>query len=342
MNTFLKFKKTNLLWVWLTYLSLIVLSVLYLTEIRPWLQKFTIYSPVTPPGIAPADTYTYWYYAKSFTMMKVPYNLLGPTLLLKIFKSFDFIFLLNICIFAFAIVEYYKSQKFNTFKLAALTLINPLIMFQFFGPDKEIFIINSLLFLILYKYTNQTFHLMAAIFLSFFSKMEFCALVFLYLFLFHMKNTWRWSFLSAGIFIVAIFYNDIPGMNQKIEVLLAGQNGHSNGISMLLQELASKYHMYPFVIMPKALLNIFEGANSVIVNRIFNDFEMYNFISGLFIAFFSVRLLLKNLISFKDNEVLLIFLFILMVSTVPFPHHRYIMPIYIVLIAVESRNREVT
>ena len=46
--------------------------------------------------ISPADTYAYWFHATNTELKNLPYNLLGPVLLIKLTGgNFDLILLLN-------------------------------------------------------------------------------------------------------------------------------------------------------------------------------------------------------------------------------------------------------
>ena len=78
---------------------------LYLFEVRPWLMSFELNGPDNIISFSPADTYTYWMQTSN-PLILVPYNLMGPVIVLTIFNSnFDFLFLFFIFLFLVALKE---------------------------------------------------------------------------------------------------------------------------------------------------------------------------------------------------------------------------------------------
>jgi hypothetical protein len=119
-------------------------------------------------------------------------------------------------------------------------------------------------------------------------------------------------------------------MELKIEALFRGQTTASIGITVLLQTLAANYYLYPIVILPRILLTLFESST------------LYLFLSGIcfFLSLFRLITKERNQLNFRDDLFFLICLFIIMVSIVPFIHHRYILPIYplILIILIRPKN----
>ena len=309
-------------WVWSFLLLGLVCLLLYLFLMRPWLMTFDSIGIDESISISPADTYTYWTHA-SDPLILVPYNLIGPVALIMFFNgSFDLIFLFYIFLFLFVLIRIYKYLGINPFLFSTLMLINPLIMFQFFAPNKEILIIISMLFIVVYIFSKKNFYLFCSLILSALSKPEFLVLVLFFLIVRKFNKQLRPYILLSMIIVLAIVYSNLPNMESQSEILLRGQTNSSLGITVLLQDLASKYYLYPIVIFPRIFLTLFESSTIFIL------------LSGIcfFIAFIKVISKLGFRLNL-DNDVFFIgYLFIIMVSIVPFPHHRYILPLYPLLL----------
>ena len=146
-------------WVWSFLLLGLVCLLLYLVLMSPWLMSFDTFGAEDAISISPADTFTYWSHA-SDPLILVPYNLIGPVLVIMFFNgNFDLIFLFYILLFLLALKTIYKYIGLNPFQFATFMLLNPLIMFQFFAPNKEILIIIAMLFIIVYIYSKKKKHL---------------------------------------------------------------------------------------------------------------------------------------------------------------------------------------
>jgi hypothetical protein len=290
--------------------------------IKPWLMSFDTFGAEDAISISPADTFTYWSHA-SDPLILVPYNLIGPVSVIKVFNgNFDLIFLFYILLFLFALKSIYKYIGLNPFQFATFMFINPLIMFQFFAPNKEILIIISMLFIIIYIYSNKKIHLFLSLILAAFTKPEFFVLVLFFILIRNLNNKLRPIILIGMILFFTLFYSVLPNMESQSEVLLRGQTNASLGVTVFLQNLAVKYYLYPIVIVPRIFLTMFESSTFFII------------ISGIFFLLSLIKVFSKSRLSLNlNNDIYFIgCIFLIMVSIVPFPHHRYILPIYPLLL----------
>ncbi|MBC7490147.1 MAG: hypothetical protein H7240_09545 [Glaciimonas sp.] len=313
------------IWFW----SLVVLFVSalfwYLSGIRPELMSFTIDGFNEESNLVTADTYTYWFHASETPWFSVPINLIGPVSLIKLLDlNFDLAVLLIVLLFCLALRELYRYAGVRVLPFAVLFLANPSMTGQFFAINKEILIIISLLFVVIYVHSGRTKHIIAAIAIAVFSKPEFLVLIMFFLVSRGLRSGRRPFILLAMITMISLFYSDLPNMDSYAEVLLRGQTAESLGITVLLQELAAQYHLYFIVVVPRLLLTIYSGG-------------------VLFASIFILALMpviLKKKLQLADDIVFLLCLYLIMVSIVPFPHYRYILPIYPLLLFLALRPKK--
>ena len=224
-------------------------------------------------------------------------------------------------------------------KFMVLLLINPLIMCQLFAANKEIFIITSLLFMLSYIYSGKKRYLLAALIIAGFSKAEFLFLIVCFLPGRRLSSSLRIFSLITVVVITSIIYPNLPLMVSRGEILLRGQNVSSLGVTVMLQQLAMNDYLYALGVIPKLLLSIFEGMNGITAKSFIFSGQLFVFLSG--VCFFIVMMVIFFKARFKiiSDEVFLLCLFLLMVATVPFPHHRYILPIYPYLVFIALRPK---
>lgn len=312
------------IWFW----SLVVLVNLalfwYLYEIRPELISFTTDGPNEESNLVTADTYTYWFHASETPWFSLPINLIGPVSLIKLLDlNFDLAFLFIVLMFCLVLRELYRYAGVRVLPFAVLFLANPSMTGQFFAVNKEIMIIISLLFVVVYVHSGRAKHIIVAIAIAVFSKPEFLVLIMLFLGSRRLRPGWRPFILIAMITMISLFYSDLPNMDSYTNILLRGQTAESLGITVLLQELAAQYHLYFIVVVPRLLLAIYEGG--------------ILYASLFMLALISI--ILKKKLHLADDVVFLLFLFLIMVSIVPFPHHRYILPTYPLLLILAMRPK---
>lgn len=318
-------------------LGLLVLTgiYLYLVAARPWLNSFFNDESIVSLAATPADTYTYWFHAVSTSLSDLPVNLLGPVLFIKLFgANFDLIFLFYLGIFCYVTREFFHYKGKIMVRFLALFLLNPLIMVQFFAPNKEILILLSLLAAILYTYSGRKMHMFLALVFAAFSKPEFLLLLGLFFATRKLTLGWRRLVLLSMVIAITLVYSSMPNMSLYSETLFFGQTDKSLGITVLMQKLAVEYSMFPIVLIPRVLLAMFGGfAGAASISSLSGD-ETCILISGIFFLWVSVSAMVKRRFGLLRNEVFLLSLFLVMVSVVPFPHHRYVLPIYPLLLFI--------
>jgi hypothetical protein len=312
--------------IWFSSLVLLVVLALlwYQFGIRPELMSFTIDEANEESSLAMADTYTYWFHASETPWFSLPINLIGPVSLIKLLDlNFDLAVLLIVLLFYFVLRELYRYAGVRVLPFAVLFLANPSMMGQFFAINKEILIIISLLFAVIYVHSGRTKHVIAAIAIAVFSKPEFLALILFFLSSRRLRSGSRPFILLAMVTIISLFYSDLPNMDSYTNTLLVGQTAESLGISVLLHELAVQYYLYFIVVMPRLLLTIYSGG--------------FLYASIFILALVSV--ILKKKLQLANDVFFLFCLFLIMVSIVPFPHYRYILPAYPLLLILAMRPK---
>jgi uncharacterized membrane protein len=120
----------------------------------------------------------------------------------------------------------------------------------------------------------------------------------------------------------------------------AAQNENSLGFTALANDLSMNYYLYPITIIPMILMSILEGIINYFKYDEFYIDHLPIFISSLLTLsglLFSINKLKFNV---NNNYTLLLLIFILIISLVPFPHHRYIYPLYtLFILTICSKNK---
>ena len=312
------------IWFWALVVQVILALFWYLYEIRSELISFVIDGFNEESNLVTADTYAYWFHASETPWFLVPINLMGPVSLIKLLgANFDLAVLFNVFLFYFVLRELYQYAGVRVLPFAVLFLANPSMMGQFSAINKEILIIISLLFVVVYLHSGRTKHVIVAIAIAVFSKPEFLVLIMFFLGSRRLQPRRRPFILIVMIAMISLFYSDLPNMDSYAVILLRGQTAESLGIMVLLQELAAQYHLYFIVVVPRLLLTIYSGG------------VLY---ASLFILAL-MPVILKKKLQLADDVVFLLCLFLIMVSIVPFPHYRYILPIYPLLLILAMRRK---
>lgn len=312
-------------WIVLLYLEMILFFTLFYSSIKPWVSSFGINYAPPAPSISSDDIFIYWQYAQ-FELGQIPLNLLGPSLAIKLFQSFDLIVLFNLSMLLYAIKECSVYCELRVFKFAGLLFLNPMIMFQFLVPSKEVGMIISLILLMTFCRSKKLAHLITAIGLAIFSKVEFLGIVLLFSFLIHLDRKNRLVLFSFLIFLITFLYSEIPGMQTRAMAMIHNQSESSSGIFVILHKLSLDYYFYPATIIPKFLINIAEGFISFFQAQ--NAINFYIFFSAVCFCLVFLIGLTNFGVDLTDDFIVMILLFAIMVSVVPFPHHRYILPVY--------------
>lgn len=316
---------------------LIILGItLYIISVRPWAKEFSVDdADVALNFLTPPDTFNYWYHAVATPLSDLPLNLLGPVTFIKLFNvNLDLIFIFYIAVVIYVLRQLSRYWAGDTLRFSVLFFANPMVLTQFLAPNKEIAIIMSLLLIILYVYSGRYLHLIFALVFAAFSKVEFIALLAVFLLIRKFNPRRRLVFLILMVLLISLMYSTIPNMSGYSEFLFGGQTDQSVGITILMQRLAVEYFLFPIVLIPRILLSLFSGFGILISTEIYNEGQLYIFISGILFIRAISRAISKRRLHVKDDAVFLLFLFLLMVSVVPFPHHRYVLPAYPLLLLI--------
>jgi len=143
------------------------------------------------------------------------------------------------------------------------------------------------------------------------------------------------------IFIISIFYTDIPGVASRIPYLIAAQNSDSSGIGMFLERISEENFSYFLVIIPRILLTICEGGASLYRFQSIPLWLLPMFISGTLIFLSLSYLIYNKLIKLDDDISLLLILYLIFISIIPFTTHRYCLPAYPLILLIMLRKNKV-
>ena len=194
---------------------------------------------------------------------------------------------------------------------------------NFYAVNKEFFIIISLLFIGIYFYSKAAKHIIFSIIIAFFSKPEFLLLVITYFLSLKLSVNLRKYIIIAFIICISLLYNYIPNMENYTTVLLRGQTVDSLGFTILLHQLSVDYFLYFSVIAPRILINIYSAG------------FLYSSIYIILLLFIILRIKL----TLSNDLLYFLSLFYIMVTVVPFPHFRYILPTYALLLFIAMRTK---
>ena len=309
-------------------LQLCAVLILYLVFMRPFLVSFganVLDFEVSKLllKISTADAYTYWFHATNTKFHNLPINLLGPVSLMKLAQiNYDLLLLLNLFLFYVALRGLALHLKIPPIKYAVFVLANPLLLIQFLAPNKEFMIMICLLYLVLFSCSGKLLYLFLSLGLAFFTKPAFFMLVIAFLCIRLVAYQFRPFIFFFILIFLSLIYPYLPFMPQLELVLLAGQTEDSLGLTILMQDLASHYYLFFAVIVPRLVLMIGEGVVSQ---------EYLLLVSGMFFFVAFIILIIRG--AHKINDLtLLLFLFCVLVALSPFPMHRYILPMYPLLV----------
>ncbi len=320
------------------FLGIYVIS---FVEVKSWHEAFvsTGSRPEWTPLISGADLYYYLYYSINSEFKEVPLNVYGPSFYLKFFANsflFSSLFLLG-CELAL-LKEWLKTEKKKFWLFLFLALTNPWILIQFTSVSKEIFILLALFSFLIFRENKKKTVLMASIVFAFFSRAEFFIAYTGFLFVRRIKFVDRkWQLLGL-ILLVTAFYNSIPGILTKMEVLEMHHPTAKFGVTHFLSKMCTEYFLFPLTIVPRVFLTIFEKTKGFIFSG--NEIESYlSFIidvssEWIFFLTLIIALFKKKIYDLKKDNSYFFWIFIIMVSTVPFPVFRYIVPIYIIMLTM--------
>ncbi|QWD91102.1 EpsG family protein [Polynucleobacter sp. MWH-Braz-FAM2G] len=318
----------------------------YLYEIKPFMIAIANGDEGLRPFLMNSDTSVYILLHKNNDLYSIltdifaTKNAYGPILLLSIFSgNYDFILLFYLGIFLFALIKLKKYFSINIYIFTALFLLNPLNSMYFLSVNKDILAVFIIIFLSIYAASNKKIYITLSLLLSIFCKFEMTIFICLYYFISQLNQKMRWTAIICFLIIITFSYSNLPGMAEKILVLNEAQNTKSVGITLFANELSMNYYLYIITIIPMILMSIIEGIIIYFKYDEFNVDFIPIYLSSL-LTIFALFLSIKKIkFIIYNNYSLLLILYILLVSLVPFPHHRYIYPIYtLFILAICSKN----
>ena len=261
-------------------------------------------------------------------------NTYGPIILLNILSgNHDLIVLFYTSILIFTAVKIEKYFNINKNLFIFVWMINPLNSIYLLSINKDICIVFILLLTMVHIKSGKFIYLLNALLLSFVCKYEMTLFVIaIYLCKFLNKKNSK-CILGASIIILSLFYGSTPSMSARVLVAETAQNNHSLGVTNLLNLMSIEYNLYFITILPRILLSLFEGYIDLIKYGF--TYELTNiYISTLLCTIVVCILINKKNIKINYFNINIITIFLIMVSMSPFPHHRYIYPIYSLIIVM--------
>lgn len=337
-------KKTNYLIFGITVAAYLVFIGMNFYEVKPWFDYFVKIRtfPDWAPAFSSADPASFFECSLSYRLHLRGYlSVYGPCAILTLFShSFPLIQLFlggSIIGLAFYYIKNRKNGE-GAF-LFLLILFNPFLLVQFSMPNKEVFIILSLVSYLCYRLEKWKPLIIMSLVFAFFSRIEFLMIFIFFLLLStRLEKTWRKYFLAGLIFITTVFYNFIPGMKDKTLEVSKFSSEAKFGFTALLSKLCEEYFLFPLAAIPRAFLNIFEKTKGYVFsgNEI-NDpigFSIDVLSEWIFFVALILAVWRKRIFILEDDRVFLFWIFLISVVTVPFPVHRYILPSYVLLISL--------
>ena len=318
----------------------------YLYYIKPFMIAISNGEEELRPFLMNSDTSVYMQLYQENDLyailsdLQTTKNSYGPVLLLNIFSgNYDLILLFYCVIFIVALLKIKKYFKINIYVFTFLFLLNPLNSMYILSVNKDIITVLIIIFLSIYAASNKIIYITISIFLSLVCKFEITLFIVMYYLISRFDQNMRWISIFCFLLIITFSYSILPGMHEKILIMDAAQNTNSVGFTLFANDLSVHYYLYPITIIPMILMSIFEGIINYFKYDEFNIDHLPILISSLLTLFgflFSINKLKFNI---NNNYTLLLLLFILIISVIPFPHHRYIYPIYtLFILSIFSKN----
>lgn len=342
--------------VFLIFIIFFINYFIYITELIPfWINN--IYFPHSKESlslliqlVAPPDSSVY-IYASMHNQLKfmfyewgiintLNYGAIGPVMAINlVFMKLELLPLLYILILFYFSLELFRYTNIKPTNFILLLIINPLVLFSFFGPNKEIAAIFAILFAALYSISKQTYHLIIAIFIGFLSKIQIVLLIFVFFIFCNYLTTLKKNFFGIFfiIFLISLFYEKIPGISERILIFEQYQDENSLGLTALLLKL-SQNGFNVLAMVPRFIIALTEGHRDLFSFSFVQVHLLPTFISGSIIILLLCFVIKKKLFCFNNNLVTLFILYSTMASSIPFISHRYFLPLYGILLITYLRK----
>lgn len=318
---------------------------IYLGIVRGLLFGTTLPEESSMAAFIPSDAMYYARMASDFSMGEILdfgyYNILGPVSLIKLMRlNFDLIFLTYVMGFVIALRELGCHAGIRPGMFGFLLLANPLVLINLVSPNKEISAVLAVLFIIVYINSGRFSHASAGIGFAIISKLEFLTLLLCFLGVRKFLPRKRAIILLLLSVLASYFYGLISEVGGRDQILMQGQVEESFGLLVTLHDLGREYYLFMLIAIPRVVIGVMEGT-IVLLRGYSGDLILMVPIawSGIMFVAVSLSVVRKKTLRLGDDAVFLFFLLILLVSLVPFPQHRYLLPIYPLLLYFMLRRR---
>ena len=331
----------------LFFIVLLSIVALFFIEVKPVLEQSIVEgNPQFSLVVAP-DSYMYISYSDRYNFDDLignqHFNMLGPVMLLWVLGgNLTLLAFVNSLIFFLSAYSVHRATGIKIFPFLLLLLLNPMIYVGLMSPNKDIMVVSSLLFAAAYGVTHRLHYFLVSIIVALFAKIELTVVLILFYLLLNIKE--KLLMVMVVVVVLSFLYPILPGVGFRADALMEGQSEYSLGLSVFLNQIASDYYMYLLVVLPRLFLNVFDGLFTLL--RVSDLFYILTYIpiiaSSVLILISFYYAVIRSKIKISDEIIILIVSFCLFVSLVPFVHHRYIMPIYPLLLIVVMRPSVLT
>ena len=306
-------------------------AIFFVTTMIPWLEAIqqNIYYLNRFPlslHIAPADTSIYYAAAREQSLSELPMNLLGPTLVYKIFSmNICQVAVFNLMSLVAAVLSVVKLERNGLGWMAICVLINPFLMMNLLPANKELY--GAICFLYLYGVQKWRSPKLAALALLYAMLSKYHLIVFTLFGLLLIRvcnDKFRYALTAAFVLMMTV----LPGGGtltyaEMRGVLVAASDGSVYSTVKLLDSLNVSYFALPLTVVPKIFLYLLDGGT-------------YFF---LLHAVIGISVVLKP----GDRVFKLVVLnYLVFISVVPFVQYRYIGIIYLPLVIMAMPGAKCT
>ncbi|MGO2233622.1 MAG: hypothetical protein ACTH5B_06065 [Marinomonas sp.] len=213
-----------------------------------------------------------------------------------------------------AIVKVVKYVPKNKAGFILLLLFSPISIAQSFGPNKEMTAYISMIFLLGNILSGHKKFLMASVFYALLTRAELLFVILFFKFIQGKKN--------KVLFALILFFSIsmlIPFIPDRGEYFL-----NQSGLMSYLNHLDKRF-LY-FITFPlKAAMGLYVESLFGVTYRLGGVFIV---ISSCFFVFMTLRIIIRNNLTLKNDIYLISFIFLIVFSTGAFVQHRYLLPVY--------------
>jgi hypothetical protein len=272
-------------------------------------------------------------------------NLLGPSLILKLFNSSYFlVFLLHYLIVFYFVNSLYKLYAIKIKMLFLFLLISPIFFSSVLTINKEIISVLVITFLINYFKNRSIFLLIFAILVSFLVRWQMALFVSSAIIILNNINFLKrnkivtLTFFLIGVSIIySLNQSSFENINRIAEIGQEGSTEGSGFFSVLIEIQNSGPFGYFIVFLPKTLFLLLGS-----IARYYNFFDFTNLYNNVFVFSQSVVnaiiifMLIKNRVSMNNIFLFLGITYCIIFSLSPIFSPRYFFPAYIYFVLALS------